>query len=99
MKPAEALKILGLGSSMADLTPEIVNTAFRQRIKSAHPDTASESKPSTMSVQELTTAKKIALESLDGSDLCCKLCQGRGMVRSSMGFRQCVACKGTGERK
>jgi DnaJ-class molecular chaperone len=99
MTPIEAARILDLDPAAPGLTVQIVNTAFRSRVKLAHPDTGGESKESKHSVQELTTAKKLMLESLQGLHLCCKLCQGHGMVKSSMGFRQCVACKGTGERK
>lgn len=99
MNRAEALQILGLDKAMPDLTPEIVLEAFRARVKLSHPDTATETISPKHSVQELTIAKKMVLSSLSGTDLCCRLCQGRGKVRARMGFLECVACKGTGERK
>lgn len=105
MKREEALNLLGLEQAVSNLTPQIVAEAFRARVKQAHPDTASagesrgESNESQTSVQLLTIARKTLLESLDGTDLCCRLCSGRGIVRSSMGWRKCVACKGTGERR
>lgn len=102
MNRPDALKILGLEHAMPDLTPDIVLEAFRSRVKLVHPDTAesrSESNLTQVTVQELTMAKKTLLESLDGTDLCCRLCNGRGRVRASIGSRTCVACDGKGERK
>lgn len=98
----KALEILGLSQALPDLTSDIVQAAFRSKVKLAHPDTAEsrgESNLTHYTVQELTMAKKRLLESLQGTDLCCRLCKGRGMVRGNMGFRKCVACEGTGERK
>lgn len=98
MKRDEALKLLGLEPGNP-ISSDIVQAAFRQRVKLAHPDTAGDSQGVKYSVQQLTMAKKMLLESAQGTDLCCRLCAGRGMVRSGMGFRDCVACKGTGERR
>jgi hypothetical protein len=99
MDRKKALELLGLDSAVPDLTHDIVLEAFRARAKMAHPDTASESNLTHFDAHALTVAKKVLLESLQGTDLCCRLCKGRGMVRASMGFRRCVACHGTGERK
>jgi hypothetical protein len=102
MERRKALEILGLDKTLCDLTSNIVLEAFRIRVKLAHPDTAEsrgESNLTHYTVQELTMAKKTLLESLPGTDLYCRLCRGRGMVPSHMGFRKCVACGGTGERK
>jgi hypothetical protein len=99
MERKKALELLGLGSAVPDLTAGIVLEAFRAKAKLAHPDTASESNLTHFDAHALTLAKKVLLESLQGTDLCCRLCAGRGMVRAVMGFRRCVACHGTGERK
>lgn len=102
MNRVEALKILGLDKALPDLTSDMVLEAFRSRVKLVHPDTAEsagESNVTHLSVQQLTEAKKVLLESLQGTDLYCRLCRGRGMVPSHMGCRKCVACKGTGERR
>lgn len=102
MERRKALEILGLEHAVPDLTADIVQTAFRTRVKLAHPDTAEsrgESNLTHLTVQELTMAKKTLLESLQGTDLYCRLCKGLGSVRASMGVRKCVACGGTGERK
>lgn len=99
MLRAEALKILGLDD--ATVTAQSVAEAFRAKAKQSHPDTASrgESNVTLPTMDMLTKARKVLLESLDGTDLCCRLCVGRGMVRSGMGWRRCVTCKGTGERR
>lgn len=102
MNRVEALKLLGLDKAIPDLTSEIVQAAFRARAKLAHPDTAEsagESNLTRFDAHALTMAKKVLLDSLQGTDLCCRLCKGRGMVRGNMGFRKCVACEGTGERR
>lgn len=102
MKRDEALRILELDRAMPDLTPDIVQEAFRRLVKLSHPDTAGsagESNLTHLTVDQLTEAKKVLLESLQGTDLYCRLCKGRGSVRGNMGVRKCVACGGTGERK
>lgn len=99
MKRDEALKLLGLESAVPSLTPEIVGAAFRAKVKLVHPDSTGETNVTHQSIDLLTKARKVLLESLDGTDLCCRLCSGRGSVRSGMGWRKCVACKGTGGRR
>lgn len=94
--------MLGLDKALPDLTRDIVLEAFRAKARLAHPDTgnsATESNLTHFDAHALTLAKKVLLESLQGPELCCRLCKGRGMVRASMGLRKCVACGGTGERK
>lgn len=113
MKLSEARKVLGLEAAAATLTEEIVVTAWREAVKRAHPDTAAQAfenhkaegvadldaSSTVWSVDTLTTAKKVCLDSLSGADLSCKLCGGIGKVRAKMGLTTCGSCKGTGDRQ
>lgn len=99
MKRELALQLLCLDKAKTTLTPEIVMEAFRARVKLAHPDTAPGACLERPLVQDLLCAKKILLAQLTDADSACKLCSGVGMVRGTVGYRACVACKGTGVRQ
>lgn len=108
MRRKEALLLLGLDKAVVTLTPEIINEAFRAAARANHPDGAS--KPGLdpaidlrdspqADMAALTSAKKTLLGDVVQRDFTCTLCGGGGKVRHGMGWRACVACKGTGERR
>lgn len=102
MNRARALEVLGLDKAKCTLTREIVEEAFRAAIKHNHPDVATmDDKSRTYwSIDAIKDARKILLENLGGDALfACKLCKGVGMVRATIGWLKCSACKGTGEKR
>lgn len=103
MNRNEALKLLGLDNAATALTPEIVQTAFRCAMVAHHPDTRADqidlNEHRVLDVTVYQEARKVLLDNLSSADLCCKLCGGLGKVPSKMGYRACVACKGTGDRQ
>lgn len=100
--PIWARKVLGLDKAKCTLTREIVEKAFRAAVKHNHPDVATMDDKSRIywSIDAIKDARKILVENLDGScDFSCKLCKGVGMVRATIGWLKCSACKGTGEKR
>lgn len=106
MNSGTARLVLNLQHSLADLTEEIVVTAWRVAVKQHHPDTAElrafEALPSVapiVTIDVLTSAKEFLLSHLNGDDLACKACSGRGKVPAQMGWRACSVCKGSGDKR
>lgn len=103
MKPGEAMEALGLvGSALNEMTPSGVKKAWAAAVTAAHPDTEGNwhVRPTDAATQiaTLTTARDLLLSVIAGSDRACKLCKGLGKVRGRFGARDCIACKGTGDR-
>jgi hypothetical protein len=91
VKHADALAILGLVG--CELSPEVIATAFRRAVVTAHPDTGG----TATDLSPLLEAKRVLLNRRNVSDFACKQCSGRGTVPARLGVRPCGACKGTGE--
>lgn len=81
------------------LTVERVRAAFAQAAKDNHPDTGNLGVSYGYTMKELQHARDVLLDELAVINRACKLCSGVGKVRSTMGWRQCGACAGTGERR
>lgn len=102
MKRQTALELLQLAACKTALTEEIVREAFRRRVKESHPDTAAPGATAGHPhVQDLVAARDYLLTNLTtADDFACRQCGGLAMVRvGKMGWRECAACKGSGERK
>lgn len=82
-----------------ELSPALVRGAFAQAAKDNHPDTGTLGFSYGYSMKELQHARDVLLDELAVINRACKLCGGMGKVRSTMGWRQCGACAGTGERR
>jgi DnaJ-class molecular chaperone len=91
----DAKQALGLTGVHIDAVT--VRKAWAEAVKRTHPDTATDSRNVTYS-EKLTEARDFLLAALAGADLACKLCNGTGKVRASLGARECAACNGTGDR-
>lgn len=83
----------------AILTPRAIRAAFAEQCHKMHPDTAEHTLAHTVPMSELQHARDVLLDELATINRACKLCSGVGKVRSTMGWRQCGACAGTGERR
>jgi hypothetical protein len=106
--PKAAAKILGLlpcetGSLRS------VRAAFARSVRAVHPDVRVVTKPGETfgkfeifntphGVGVYQMARDVLIERIASQNRACKLCSGRGKVRAGMGWRQCGACKGTGDR-
>ena len=100
MNRNEALNLLDLQHAVTPLTADIVNAAFKRAIRFGHPD--SPDYKADLHIHNMGVyqdARKLLLEEPKAVDSHCKLCGGAGMVKSTMGWRQCVACNGTGVRR
>lgn len=99
MTPGEAMENLGLiGSALDEMTPSIIRGAWAKAVKLAHTDTGGDYGLAPSQITTLTKARDLLLDHLSGSNRACKLCKGSGKVRSRFGTRDCIACKGTGDK-
>lgn len=86
MTPDRARELLGLLPD--ECSEAAVHAAFARAVRAAHPDTGC---GSVTTVNELQQARDVLMSNHD-SISACQLCHGVGMVRGSMGWRQCGAC-------
>lgn len=101
MNRTEALEILGLVDASRDpLTENIVRDAFRARVKQIHPDMGDSAAGAGANMVKTVAARDYLLKNITtADDFACRQCAGVGMVRvGKMGWRECAACKGSGDR-
>lgn len=91
-----ALKLLNLKPTY-DVAA--IKTAFAQRVKEFHPDTAAPEILTVFSIKQLKEARDVLVEAAAELNRACKLCRGAGRVRGAMGLRKCGACNGTGDKQ
>jgi DnaJ-class molecular chaperone len=106
MNQTTARLVLGLQNAAPTLTTEIVVTAWRNAVKSHHPDTAElrefeagDKLGQVVTIDTLTKAKKFLLDGIMGADFACGTCGGSGRVPGKLGLRECATCKGTGDKR
>ena len=97
MKHAVALALLKLAPD-AVLSVPIVRAAWAQEVRVCHPDTGGDAAERS-AIGNLTTARDLLLGELAGQNKACKQCRGLGKIRGRMGFRDCGACNGTGDKQ
>lgn len=93
--PDEAKTFLTISGAA---TPQTIRAAFARACRETHPDTAAAERAG-ITIGVLQHARDVLLDELAVINRACKLCGGVGKVRSTMGWRQCGACAGTGERR
>ena len=94
-------------AKLLSLLPEEINSlrsvkaAFARGARECHPDTGQYKgfgAETHARINELQMARDVLIERIASQNNACKLCSGRGKVRSGMGWRSCGACGGTGDR-
>lgn len=99
MKPGEAMEVLGLlGSALDEMTPSGVKSAWAMAVKHDHPDHGADGADAASRIATYTKARDLLLEVIAGTNRACILCKGLGKVRGRFGARDCIACKGTGDK-
>ncbi len=93
MSHVDALALLGLKPTYDVGT---IKAAFAYRCKECHPDTGV---AGSTTMEQLQQARDALLENAAALNRACKLCRGVGKIRSTMGWRECSACAGTGDRR
>jgi len=97
-----ALQVLGLLPAEA-LSARSIRAAFARRSKEMHPDTAMQigggEAAWRVPFDDLKAARDYLLSEAKAADCACKACGGRGKMRASLGWRQCGACAGTGDKR
>lgn len=97
LTPEQAQKVLELVPGEA-VSVRSIRAAFARRVKALHPDTATAPGPG-VPILELQAARDLLLNGVAQQHNACTLCRGRGMVRGVMGWRECSACEGTGDKQ
>lgn len=93
MTPTRAAELLAVPESADALQ---VQQAYRAAVKQAHPDTGP---ANGVSIKDLQMARDVLIERVVMQNNACRLCDGVGKVRGVMGWRECSACDGKGERQ
>ena len=75
-----AADVLGARSGLEVLTPELVNSAFRSKLKESHPDTGGPVVDAATRVAQLKVARKTLLQWLEEAPSKDCLCRGTGFV-------------------
>ena len=96
MKPAEALRILGL---QGPSTSDEVNSAFKRHARALTIHAPEDVIEPFHTIDDLREARHILLNSAQGQNITCPTCRGSGKVQVGFKVHQCAACTGTGEKK